>query len=160
MNTMSLQPIRTMKTIGTLFGMMLLLAGCSVQYVSRYDATTEQSITDIQRGVEALLQRVDRSIGTPEADYANFVQEYERLQIDAAMLNARAQAISQNSITAEQSAQLMGWLANLEQLHQTGFTSSELLAVPRRMGEQIFVAMLKFELAKKRQFDSALIDQE
>ncbi len=139
---------------------LLFLSSCTVQYVSRYDEATERSITAIQRNVESLIQAIERSLGTPEAKYEHYVSAYEQLHIDAAMLNTRAQAIDLNSKTAEQSRLLMGWLNNLEQLHKTGFVNADMLAVPHQQGQQIFVAMLKFELAKKRQLDPAIIDEE
>jgi hypothetical protein len=139
---------------------VLTFTSCAVQYVSRYDEVTEQSITGIQRSVESLFQEIERTLGTPESDYENFRSVYQQLDVEAAMLNTRAQAIDGNSITAEQSQLLMAWLDNLEELHKTGFTNAEMIAITRQQGEQIFVAMLKFELAKKRQFDSAIIDGE
>ncbi|MEL7312363.1 MAG: hypothetical protein AAFN07_12675 [Pseudomonadota bacterium] len=138
----------------------LLVAGCAVQYVSRYDAVTETSITEIQRGVEGLLQQIERGAGTPAADYENFVATYESLHVDAAMLNSRAQALALNSITAEQSELLQEWLRSLEALHQTGIADPLLLVPVRQQAEQLFVAMLKFELAKKRQFDQGVTLQE
>ena len=137
-----------------------LLSSCTVQYVSRYDEATEKSITKIQRNVEGLFQKVERGLGTPEAAYEKYESTYEQLHVDAAMLNSRAQAIDNNSITAEQSKLLVEWLGNLEELHKTGFTNAGMLAITRQQGEQIFVAMLKFELAKKRQLDPAIIERE
>ena len=137
-----------------------LLSSCAVQYVSRYDEVTERSITKIQRNVEGLFQKIERSLGAPEAAYEHFESTYEQLHVDAAMLSSRAQAIDNNSITAEQSKLLIAWLENLEELHKTGFTNAGMLAITRQQGEQIFVAMLKFELAKKRQLDPAIIEGE
>lgn len=140
---------------------MLVLSACTVQYVSRYDAATEQSITNIQRSVEGLLQSIEGNLGTPESDYEHYTDVYEELHVDAALLNTRAQAIEMNSITAEQSALLMGWLQNLEALHKTGIPNSpEVLMIPRQQAEQIFVAMLRFELAKKRELVTPTIDGE
>lgn len=138
----------------------VLLSSCAVQYVSRYDEATEQGITTIQRNLEGLFQKIERSLGTPDAAYANYVPTYEQLHVDAAVLSARAQAIDLNSITAEQSKLLVNWLANLESLHKTGFDNVGMLTVTRLQAEQIFVAMLKFELAKKRQLDPAIIEGE
>jgi hypothetical protein len=140
--------------------LLLLASGCTVQYVSRYDEATEQNITKIQRSVETLLQSIEQNLGTPDAAYEHYASTYEQLFVDAALLQTRAQAIDLNSITAEQSKLLLGWLKNLKELHKTGFTNAEMIAITRQQGEQIFVAMLKFELAKKRQFDSAIIDGE
>lgn len=139
---------------------LLVLAGCTVQYVSRYDEATERSITSIQRQVETLLQEIELSLGTPEAAYENYADAYKQLHIDTAMLHTRAQAINFNRITIEQCQELIDWLNNLEVLHESGISNGALLAIPRQQAEQIFVAMLKFELAKKRQLDSAIIDAE
>lgn len=149
-----------LKSVFLLCVLASLLSSCAVQYVSRYDEATERSVTTIQRNVEGLFQKIERSLGTPEADYENYVSVYEKLNVDAAMLSSRAQAIDLNSITAEQSQLLMGWLTNLEILHKTGFNNAGMLAVTRSQAEQIFVAMLKFELAKKRQLDPAIIEGE
>lgn len=147
------------------FAAVFLLAfglnACTVQYVSRYDEATERSITSIQRTVEGLLQSIESRLGTPEADYENFAETYEQLHVDAALLNTRAQAIELNSITAEQSALLIGWLENLESLHKTGFPNvPEVLLIPKQQASQIFVAMLRFELAKKRELVTPTIDGE
>ncbi|MEL7022223.1 MAG: hypothetical protein AAGL69_00560 [Pseudomonadota bacterium] len=153
---------RTRTSLLLLAGLLLslIVAGCSVQYVSRYDAVTENSITEIQRKVEGLLQHIERTAGTQAAEYDNFVTFYEELHVAAAMLNSRAQALALNSITAEQSGLLQEWLRSLESLHQTGITDPVLLIPVRQQAEQIFVAMLKFELAKKRQFDRGVTIQE
>ena len=140
--------------------LVLFASGCTVQYVSRYDEATEQSITRIQRGVETLLQSIQQNLGTPDAAYENYTSAYEHLHVEAALLKTRAQAIDLNSITAEQSELLLGWLGNLEGLHKMGFTDAEMLVVVGRQAQQIFVAMLKFELAKKRQLQPAIIDEE
>ncbi len=140
--------------------LLLLASGCTVQYVSRYDEATEQGITQIQRSVETLLQSIEQNLGTPDAAYENYTSTYEQLNVDAALLQTRARAIDLNSITAEQSEVLIGWLGNLEELHKTGFTDGGVLTVVRTQGQQIFVAMLKFELAKKRQLDPAIIGEE
>ena len=43
---------------------------------------------------------------------------------------------------------------------KTGFTEAEMVVVAGRQAQQIFVAMLKFELAKKRQLEPAIINEE
>jgi hypothetical protein len=140
--------------------LLLLVSGCTVQYVSRYDEATEQSITTIQRSVETLLQSIHHNLGTPDAAYEHYASTYEQLHVDAALLKTRAQAIDLNSITAEQSELLLGWLKNLEELHKTGFDEAEMLIIVGGQARQIFVAMLKFELAKKRQLEPAIINEE
>ncbi len=153
-------PISRARTVALFCSLAIVLisSGCTVQFVSRYDETTEKSITTIQRDVERLFQEIERSLGTPEARYENYVAVYEQLQIEATMLNTRAQAIDMNSITTEQSEQLIGWLNNLQRLHRTGIPAVDVLAVTRQQARQIFVAMLKFELAKKRQSDTVIVD--
>lgn len=149
-----------LKRVYLLFFLGLLFSSCAVQYVSRYDEATERSITTIQRNIEGLFQKIERSLGTPAAAHENYVSIYEQLHVDAAVLSSRAQAIDLNSTTAEQSQALISWLTSLEELHKTGFSNSAMLAIPRSQAEQIFVAMLKFELAKKRQLDPAIIEGE
>lgn len=142
---------------------LVILSGCAAQYVSRYDAATEAGINTIQRDVEELLQNIERGIanpGTVEADYSSYAPAYEALKLEATLLHTRAQAIDLNSITSQQFAELRGWIDNLQTLHESGIGSPAILLVPRRQAEQIFVAMLKFELAKKRQFDTPIIDAE
>jgi hypothetical protein len=140
---------------------MLVLAGCTtVQYVSRYDAATEAQINKIQQQVETLFSRIEKNLGKPEADYKLYVDAYSQLHIDANILYTRAQAIDLNRITVEQSAELIQWLKGMEELHKTGIVSADLLSIPRTQAQQIFVAMLKFELAKKRQLDPAIISKE
>ena len=155
---MSDKRLAAFRKIYLLLFLGVFLTSCAVQYVSRYDEATEQGITSIQRNLEGLFQKIERGLGTPDAAYENFVSTYEQLHVEAAMLSARAQAIDLNSITAEQSKLLIKWLADLEELHKTGFNNVGMLMVTRTQAEQIFVAMLKFELAKKRQLDPAIIE--
>ena len=156
---MHVNSIDSQRAILFSFLTLLIFAGCTVQYVSRYDEATERSITSIQRQVETLLQDVEQHLGTPEAAYEHYADTYKQLHIDAALLSTRAQAIDFNEITVEQSRLLIGWLNNLETLHQIGISDADLLAVPRQNAEQIFVEMLKYELDKKRQLDSAIINE-
>lgn len=138
----------------------LAMTGCTTQLVSNYDAETEQQITSIQKQVEGLLERIQRGIGTDAADYDGFSDTYRELAVAAQLLDTRAEAIDNNSITAQQTELLIGWLGNLEQLHAAGIDSSEIVGVLRAQSQQIFVAMLKFELAKKREFDSVDVSGE
>lgn len=142
---------------------LLILSGCAAQYVSRYDAATEAGITTLQRDVEELLQILQRDAnnpGSPEVDHRTYESIFAALKLEATLLHTRAQAIDLNSITSQQCAELIGWIDNLQLLHKSGIGSPAILIVPRRQAEQIFVAMLKFELAKKRQFDTPIIDAE
>lgn len=140
---------------------LLALAGCATaQYVSRYDAATEAQINKIQQQVEILFSRIEKNLGKPEADYKLYSDVYSQLHIDANILHTRAQAIDLNRITVEQSAELIQWLKGMEEFHKTGIGSAEVLLIPRTQAQQIFVAMLKFELAKKRQLDIAIISKE
>lgn len=133
----------------------LVASACSVQYVSRYDATTEQSITIIQRQLEIILNDLERNLGKPEAEYEHYAEAYKKISVNAKLLSTRAQAIDNNEITIKQSQVLMGFINNLETLHKSGISSSGVVSVLHQQVDQIMVAMLKFELAKKRQFNRA-----
>lgn len=138
----------------------LAAAGCSVQYVSQYDAETEQQITAVQKQVEGLLAKIERGIGTDAADYERYEDTYREIGVDANLLHTRARAIDNNSITAEQTELLVGWLGNLEALHEGGIDDPDIITVLRSQAQQIFVAMLRFELAKKRAFDPVAAEED
>ncbi len=140
---------------------LLALASCTTaQYVSRYDAATEAQINKIQQQVETLFSQIEKNLGKPEAGYKYYGDAYSQLHIDANILHTRAQAIDLNRITVEQSGELIQWINGMEEFHKTGISSSDVLLIPRTQAQQIFVAMLKFELAKKRQLDPAIISKE
>jgi hypothetical protein len=116
----------------------LALSGCAIRLIADYDERVDEATSEIQRKVETFLTRLERTIGSPAADYPHHVAVYDDVRVDLSALKVRASAIPKNS-----------W-SKLEQLHKVGFKSKEEIAPLRRNFNQAFTQILKLEIAKKR----------
>jgi hypothetical protein len=74
------------------------LAGCaSVKFVADYDEKIEQGVTEIQRKVETILGKIDRSKAKPSASYD--AKDYQSIKEDLNVLRTRAASGEKNDIT-------------------------------------------------------------
>ena len=128
----------------------LALSGCAIRLIADYDEHVDKATTEIQRKVESFLIKLERSVGTPAADYSQHVALYDDVRVDLSALKVRASAIPKNSITVEQIDLVSDSWSKLEQLHKIGFKTREEIAPLRRNFNQAFTQILKLELAKRR----------
>jgi len=126
------------------------LSECTLKLIADYDETVDKSTTEIQKKVETFLTRLERTIGTSAADYAQHVALYDEVRVDLSALKVRAAAIPQNTITVQQIDLLIDSWSTLEKLHILGFKNKEEISPLRRNFNQDFTQILKLELAKKR----------
>lgn len=126
------------------------LSECTLKLIADYDETVDKSTTEIQKKVETFLTKLERTIGTPAADYAQHVALYDEVRVDLSALKVRATALPQNSITVQQIDLLIDSWSTLEKLHILGFKHKEEFSPLRRNFNQAFTQILKLELAKKR----------
>src|SRR5574341_1124739 len=128
----------------------LALSGCAIRLIADYDERVDEATGETQRKVETFLTRLERTVGTPAADYPHHVAVYDDVRVDLSALKVRASAIPKNSITVEQIDLVSDSWSRLEQLHKVGFKSKEEITPVRRNFNQAFTQILKLELAKKR----------
>lgn len=134
-----------------LFILILLLAfsGCTtVRLVSEYDKRTDDEITALQKKTEVFLNTMERTAGTPGADYEKHVHFYDTIRADLNVLAVRSEALSLNRLTTQQ-LQLLGQSINaLEEQHRKGLT--RMMIEPIRQALQThYAAILTLEVAKK-----------
>jgi len=130
--------------------LLVASAGCTIKLISEYDETTDKAVTQLQRKMETFLVDIQRKVGTEEASYDKNAKVYDDLRVDISAILVRAQAIPKNEITVQQIKLFQESVANLEKLHQLGFSKPEELDPLRSAANITFTAILKLELAKKR----------
>lgn len=78
--------------------MILTIPGCgTVRLVAGYDEEIENGITVVQKKVEAILTKIERSHPDPSVSYD--AKDYEELREDLNVLRTRAAAWDKNEVT-------------------------------------------------------------
>ncbi len=151
----------------------LLLAGCQIQFVSHYDATTDKGVTALQRAIGRHLTALDALAAEPAAlesltescSPAKFAATYRKLQGDLHTLIVRNEAREKNDLTVRQLEGLRDSLDALQKLQQERYEptdpsrrigqpgdrglSAGLVEAGRQSLDQHIRAILKLELAKR-----------
>lgn len=146
---------RSVSRILVLFCPLLLLTACNIRWVSEYDAQTDQAVTQLHRKTETFLTHLEQQ-QVPDCLSSKHQAFYQQSLVDVRALKVRAQAISNNEITLQQLSLLEENLTLMQKIHKLQDTSDSCLAAGtiqfnRSNFESVFTAILKFELAKKRQ---------
>ena len=128
----------------------LFVASCTVKFIADYDEVTDQLVTEVHKQMEWFFLDVGTKIGTPEADYENYINFYNEIKVDISTLKLRASSFEKNEITLQQIDLLSKNLNLMEELHKTGLTDFSLVEEPRRDFNIALGSILKLELAKKR----------
>jgi len=130
--------------------LLLGLNGCAITPVSQYDAVTDQSLMALHRDLESYFISMQNRVGTPAADFDGYREFYQELNLDVSALRLRVDSIPDNGLTQRSMVLLEENVALLQEIHQEGIDSLELLDVLRADFATAFRNMLRFELAKKR----------
>ncbi|WP_339721578.1 hypothetical protein [uncultured Paraglaciecola sp.] len=146
---------QTLVRASSLFSLFILISACNVRWVSEYDAQIDQGITQLHREMETFLTALEQQ-QVPECLSTEHGLFYQQSLVDVRALKVRAKAIPNNDITLQQLNLLEENLSLMLTLHQTQDRSNSCMApgmitFNRSNFESIFIAILKFELAKKRQ---------
>lgn len=150
-----------MKPINTLVLLIFCLAltGCAVSLVSQYDEQTDKSVTELQRNVESFLTKMETLNGKLGCTYDYQSMFYEDSKVALSAIRVRTNAIPNNAITLEQISLLIQSLSTLEELHKYKLrkagsnhclTAAEIEPIRNNLNSS-FTAILKFEIAKKRE---------
>ncbi len=151
--------------ISLLFGGLLLAiaaSGCQVRLISDYDSYTDESVSKLQKSLEKHLTTMERAaVGFdgkpvhPDCDYATNTDFYVEAIATARSLKTRNEVRPKNSITTLQLGLLVENIQLIEELHKGSppsmdhCLSAEDIALNRLNMDQMFVAILKLEIAKK-----------
>lgn len=138
-----------------LLGMLFLLSACNVKWVSQYDAQTDQAVTKLHRNMETFLTTLEGQ-QVPDCLASEHSAFYQQSLVDVRALKIRAKAIPNNDLTLQQLTLLEDNLTLMHKVHKLQDSSNSciapgLITFNRSNFESIFTAILKFELAKKRQ---------
>ncbi len=126
------------------------LMGCmTVRLIAEYDQQFDQDLTAFQKALDAHLNRVERAIGTGDADYASFVSFYDEARASLNGMKMRAAATPKNDFTIEQVALLIENFGHLEDLHKGGLKANDIPPMRTAFGLNV-EAILKLDLAKMR----------
>ena len=126
------------------------LQSCSIQLISQYDDITDKSVTVLQEKVMKNLVKLERYVGTPEADYDKYKAFYDEAKVDLSSLKIRADAIDKNTIVQQQIVELTKMMGNMEALHKLGFTRTDDIKALEIPFNSAFTAIVKLQLALKR----------
>ena len=130
---------------------ILVLQSCSsIRLISEYDEITDKTVTELQEKVSGYFVTLERTIGTNEAQYDNFVQNFDEIKIDLNTLEVRAAAFDKNSIVQKQVAELKKMIKNLESLHKLEFKTYDQIKPLRQPFNTAFTSIIKLQLALKR----------
>jgi hypothetical protein len=129
---------------------LLALAACTPRLLAPYDEVTDRSVSALQRQTEAHLIALEAAAGTPDCVFEHHQRFYTDARIDISALAVRTAAIPGNERTAEQTTLLLASLESLRQLHRLDCLSAEQIAILRTQFNSSFTAILRLELAKRR----------
>lgn len=133
---------------------VLIISGCTITLVSKYDEQTDANVTALQKKLDAYLLKLDGA-AYPDCSFASNKSFYDGVHIQLGSAQVRANAIPQNDITIQQLDALSKAIADLEKIQKlrdgnSSCLPAEIIKVDRTLFNSIFTAILKFELAKKR----------
>ena len=140
--------------LALLFPVMMIISGCTVTLVSKYDEQTDANVTALQKKLETYFLKLDGA-SYPDCSFAANKSFYDEVTIQLSSAQVRVNAIPRNDITIQQLDALSKAIADLKiaQKLRDGKSSclpTEIVTTDRTMFNSIFTAILKFELAKKR----------
>jgi len=133
-----------------LLAIALSVAGCTVKFISSYDEETDKAVTALQRKTESHLVALESVEGMPDCKFEGHKKFYNDAKVDVSAIAVRAAAIPKNEITTEQMQLLARNIDNLEALHKISCLSKDQIKQLRHDLNLGFTAILKLELAKRR----------
>jgi len=133
---------------------IMLLSGCTIQFVSKYDDRTDTNVTALQKKFDTYFINL-KSESYPACSYSNHISFYNDAKIQLSGIQVRAKAIPLNDITIKQLESLSLAISDLEKSQQLKDKESScinplLIDTDQVMFNSIFTAILKLEIAKKR----------
>lgn len=127
----------------------VLAVSCSSYFIADYNAVIDGGAVALQRKVDAFLTDLDRTAGTPAADYEHHTERYAELRGDLGILRDVAGRQRGNELTIDSMQLIEDNLGRLESIHAAGVSQQE-IAVVRKLLDTQFRMLIQLENAKKR----------
>ncbi len=170
------------------FGMWALIcvaffatACTQVQFVSQYDQVTDEGVTALQKKVSQHISTLQGQVA-PECRYSHHKDFYLDAMSDVSVLITRAEILNvddRNSQTLSQLRDVGENLEDLRKLHEeiepppptddedneadedsnAGCLSTDAVELTGNIMDTMFRAILRLEIAKKRELDSANVPE-
>lgn len=121
-----------------------------VRLISEYDEITDRTITVLQEQVTTYFVSLERNIGTDQALYKHYTDDFDKMKVNLSILEIRAASFEKNEIMQQSVVELKSMIDNLEKLHMLGFKSYEQVAPLRQPFNATFTALTKLLIALKR----------
>lgn len=129
----------------------LLFNSCTtIRLISEYDEMTDKAITALQEKVTTTLVKIERNVGTTDANYEKFKSFYEEAKVGLNTVKIRAAAFDKNKIVEEQLKIIGDNIDILEQLHKMGFKKREETDGLKSAFDAAFTTMIQLQIALKR----------
>jgi hypothetical protein len=130
----------------------LLVAACTVRFISRYDPITDDAISKLQQQTDQFIDKM--SMTDPPSQYADAKPSYDAIRAGLQSVIQRNDVRDHNDLSRRQLGELQAALARLEQQHKSDGTLPKPFWAPAKDSlDQIFRALIKLELAKKEGTD-------
>lgn len=100
--------------------LLLLVSACGVDLIAPYNQTVVDGVVQTNSDVDGILTSVERGIGTDDAVYENYVEQYDQLHIDIRALILQVECIPRGDITVTQIELLDEMISVIEETHQAG----------------------------------------
>lgn len=130
---------------------ILFLSGCSL--IADYDPIIDQTVSSLHNDVNVFLTKMERSAGTPEGEYINNTQFYDKLIGTLESLRTRGAIIPKNDIILAQINLLRNNIEKLRIIHERHGQSglSKVLIDPIKVSiNNQFSSIIKLQNALKR----------
>ena len=139
---------------GHLLSLFLIapLTGCAVHFVAPYDATLDNTMTQVQHDTELFFSQLQEAQGH-DASYNTNKDFYVRTEATIRTLSTRAQAVPKNHLVADQVTRIESTLERDQAQHKRDdVLTSAILTVDRDTLESEFRSFFALELALKTHF--------
>ncbi len=139
------------KSLGYFCLLLVILQSCtSIRLISDYDEITDKKVTDLQESVSRYFVKLERTAGTEEGKYENYIATFDQIKVELNTLEVRTAAFSDNEIVQKQVNELTRMVYNLEKLHKLGFDDDSQIEALRKPFNAAFTAIIKLQIALKR----------
>lgn len=133
---------------------VLAISGCPITLVSSYDEQTDANVTALEKKFDAYFLKLEGA-SFPECSFTTNKTFYDDINVQLNSMQVRAKLIPKNDITLKQLDALSKAISDLENEQKKRESKSsclpaEIITTDQDTFNSIWIAILKFELAKKR----------
>ncbi len=133
------------------FFLTIGVVGCgSVTLIAPYDQKIDDGVTGLQKSTAEFFTKIERQGGSRPEDYKNHIKFYDDAKVALSALTVRANALTNNSITAKQLEVLGQQFHDLEETHMNSGISRASVPQYEKAFNRTFTAILTLEVAKKQ----------